>query len=269
MTAPATVFAVGVRALQLSRGADRPLRTVVWYPVNEPAGRMADAGAPVAPGRYPVVLFSHGLDENPESYADTTTRLAAAGFVVAAPAYPHTNAQSSPLEESDELNQPADASAVLDAVLALDRGTDALAGHLLATRVASVGHSLGGFTTTALFGVARDPRVIAGVVLSGGTTGNFQGTPAPLLFVHGDDDDVVKYGTGHAAFDRDPWPKAFLTVLDGKHYDYLTPRTPAFSPVLATVTDFLRWTLYGDGAAHEALATDADMPGMTRWESTL
>jgi fermentation-respiration switch protein FrsA (DUF1100 family) len=268
-TAPTSAFAVGVRTLHLSRGADRPLRTLVWYPASGPVGRAPVSGAKVAPGRYPVVLFSHGLRADPETYAAGTARLAAAGFVVVAPAYPHTNGESRPMNPVDVVNQPADASAVLDAVLALDSGGDPFAGHLWSARVAAMGHSAGGYTTAALFGIARDPRLLAGVVLSGGTIGSFRGTPAPLLFVHGEADDVVDYRTGRAAYDQDAWPKAFLTAIGGGHADYLTPDHPAFAPVLATVTDFLRWTLYGDAAAHARLAADAGKPGVTRWESTL
>jgi hypothetical protein len=39
--------------------------------------------------------------------------------------------------------------------------------------------------------------------------------------------------------------------------------------MIATTTDFLRWALYGDGAAKDRLSRDATAPGITRWESTL
>ncbi len=268
--APASAYAVGMRTLPLSRGADRPLRTVVWYPATGPAGSAVTTGAVVAGGRFPVLLFSHGLGADPESYAAGTTRLAAAGFVVVAPAYPNTNGSSDPMNPIDVVNQPADASAVLDAVLALDsRAGDPLAGHLRTTMVAAIGHSGGGYTTTGLFGVDRDPRLVAGVVLSGGVIGGFRGTPAPLLFVHGDHDAVVPYSAGRSAFTAVPWPRAMLTEIGGGHADYLDPDDRGFAPMLATVTDFLRWTLYGDAAAHARLAADGSKPGVTRLESTL
>jgi fermentation-respiration switch protein FrsA (DUF1100 family) len=262
--APARAFPVGVRGLALSRGADRPLRTVVWYPAVR-----AGTGAAVAAGRFPVLLFSHGLGADPEDYAPGTSRLAAAGFVVVAPAYPYTDARAQPVNPVDVVNQPADASAVLDAVLALDSGADALAGHLATGAVAALGHSAGGYTTAALFGIDRDPRLVAGVILSGGAIGGFRGAPAPLLFVHGDRDTVVDYATGRSAYQQVAWPKAFLTLPGAGHADYLRPGSPAFAPVLATVTDFLRWRLYGDAAARARLPGDATVRGVSRWEAAL
>jgi fermentation-respiration switch protein FrsA (DUF1100 family) len=269
-SAPHAASAVGVRTLSLQRGSDRPLRTVLWYPASGPAGHAPVTGAPVAAGRFPVLLFSHGLGGTPEEYAAGTTRLAAAGFVVIAPAYPHTSASARPVDPVDVIHQPADASAVLDAVLARDSTpADPLAGHLLTARVAALGHSAGGYTTAGLFGVARDRRLLAGVILSGGAVGGFRGAAAPLLFVHGDHDPVVDYRAGRAAYDADPWPRAFLTEVGGGHVDYLSPSDPGFGPTLATVTDFLRWTLYGDPAAKSRLPADAARAGVTRWESTL
>ncbi len=269
-SAPKDAFAVGVRTVQLSRGSDRPLRTVIWYPAAGPAGRTPVSGAAVAAGRFPVLLFSHGLGGSPESYVAGTSRLAAAGFVVVAPAYPHTNSAAKPVDPVDVIHQPADASAVLDAVLARDTTAgDPLAGHLRTDRVAALGHSAGGYTTAGLFGVARDNRLLAGVILSGGSIGGFRGASAPLLFVHGDQDPVVRYQAGRSAYDAAPWPRAFLTEIGGGHVDYLSPADPGFAPMLATVTDFLRWTLYGDLTAKQRLSVDATRPGVTRWESTL
>src|SRR5690349_9404153 len=88
--APATRFAVGARTLALSRGPDRPLPTTLWYPAGGAFGGPARPGAPPASGRFPLVILSHGLGGSPEFYAPIGTRWAAAGFVVAAPAYPHT-----------------------------------------------------------------------------------------------------------------------------------------------------------------------------------
>lgn len=73
-TAPAGRFSVGVKKLALRRGTDRPLPTTIWQPKQN--------------GRYPLILFSHGLTASPAGYAELLTAWARAGFVVAAPAYP-------------------------------------------------------------------------------------------------------------------------------------------------------------------------------------
>jgi hypothetical protein len=90
-----------------------------------------------------------------------------------------------------------------------------------------------------------------------------------VLFVHGDADPVVGYSAGRSAFDRVPWPKAFLTEVGGGHVDYLSPDSRAFAPTITTITDFLRGALYHDPAASARLARDATAGGVTKWDSRL
>nr|WP_258545201.1 hypothetical protein [Micromonospora provocatoris] len=128
--APTESFAVGVRQVKLNRDGDRPLPVTLWYPAAGAAGGAAERSAAAADGRFPVVLFSHGLSARPEDYQALLTRWAAAGFVVAAPRFPHTSrgTDGNPL---DVLNQPADVSYVLTRVLALgEKAGDPLRGRL-------------------------------------------------------------------------------------------------------------------------------------------
>jgi fermentation-respiration switch protein FrsA (DUF1100 family) len=235
---------VKVLTLRLNRGGDRPLRVPVWYP---------DA----ARGRFPLVLFSHGLGGEPEDYRELLVRWAAAGFVVAAPAYPRTSGQASRADVLDVLNQPSDASYVITAVLALDGGRGPLRGRVDPARVGAAGHSAGGVTTIGLFTGGRDERLAAGVVLAGNALGvgtAFAGEAAPMLFVHGGRDGVVPYSSGRTAYDAVPWPKAFLTLPDGDHGGgLLGGGDRGFQAVVRTTLDFLRWSLYGDAAARRRL----------------
>jgi fermentation-respiration switch protein FrsA (DUF1100 family) len=238
-TAPARSFSVAVRSLALERDG-RALRTTVYYPTGS--------------GRFPVVLFSHGLGGAPDDYAPLLRRWAAAGLVVAAPAYPHTSAGAPDYDVLDVVNQPADASYVIGKVLDLDkRRGDGLSGRLATDRVAAAGHSAGGITTVGLFTLARDPRLDAGVVLSGSALGagtGFRGSPAPMLFVHGERDETVSYASGKAAYDAVPWPKAMLSFPEGDHGERLLRDGGSSFEVLAdTTTEFLRYALYGDAAA--------------------
>lgn len=269
-SAPKAALAVGVRTLRLNRGADRALTTTVWYPATGRAGGSARRDAPVAAGRFPIVLFSHGLRGLPANYQQVTTRLAAAGFVVAAPAYPYTNRNASPFRAGDVISQPADGSAVLTALLRLDATAgDRFAGHLDGGRIAAAGHSAGGFTSAGMLAGERDSRVTAAVVIAGGSLGGFRGARTPVLFVHGDRDAVVKYETGRKAYDATSWPRAFLTLLGGGHSEFLAPGARGFDPMMKTMTDFLRWTLYGDAAAKGRLAADGTRSGVTRFEAKL
>ena len=54
----------------------RDIPTSVWYPTDR------------SHGPYPLVVFAHGYDADPNSYAALLHAIASAGYVVAAPTYP-------------------------------------------------------------------------------------------------------------------------------------------------------------------------------------
>ncbi|MEU4770606.1 chlorophyllase [Micromonospora sp. NPDC023644] len=259
-TAPDRAFAVGVRQLKLNRDGGRPLPVTVWYPAAGRPGGQPERSADAATGKFPVVMFSHGLNGRPADYGTLLTRWAAAGFVVAAPTFPHT-ARGGDGNVLDVLNQPADVSYVLTEVLALDaRAGDPLRGRLATDRVAAAGHSAGGVTTIGLFTAGRDERLDAGVVFAGTALGvgtAFAGAAAPQLFVHGEADEVVEYAAGKAAYDKVPWPKAMLSLPKGDHGRALLSDGAALRVVSDTTVEFLRWSLYGDQAAKGRILTDA------------
>ncbi|WP_428963730.1 alpha/beta hydrolase family protein [Micromonospora fluostatini] len=260
--APGGAYAVGVRTLTLDPTSERPLPLTVWYPAD---------GAEVADGRFPVVVYSHGLHSLPELHAALTTRWAAAGFVVAAPTYPHTNRHAARFTRADVRHQPADGWRVIRHLVRLDaRRGDPLAGHLDTRRIAAAGHSAGGFTTAGMFAAGHHARLRAGIVIAGGAlAGSFAGPDRPVLFVHGTADPIVPVTAGRAAYQRVRGPSAFLGLLGQGHGEYLNPGRPGFVQVLATTTDFLRWTLYGDAAAGRRLSAGARLPGVTTFENRL
>ncbi|HWH00073.1 MAG TPA: chlorophyllase [Pilimelia sp.] len=271
--APARPYAVGLRTLRWSRGADRPLPTTVFYPATGAAGGAPRTGAPAASGRFPVLVFSHGLGAAPADYQPLLARWAAAGFVVAAPAYPRTSRGTGRIDVADVLNQPADASYVLTRLLALHTEPgDPLRGRMDITRVGAAGHSAGGVTTIGLFTVARDQRLTGGVVLAGSALGvgtAFSGHEVPLLYVHGARDNVVSYAAGKAAYDATPWPKALLTLPDMGHGEALRGGGPAFTVVADTTAEFLRWALYGDARARDRLPQTAGRGGLATLDDRL
>nr|WP_250002007.1 chlorophyllase [Actinoplanes sp. M2I2] len=237
--APTRSFAVETRTLKLQRGS-RPLPTTVWSPQGN--------------GPFPLILFSHGLGGKPSDYRELLTTWARAGFVVAAPAYPHTSAAAAELNVLDVLNQPADASYVITETLS------ELSDTIDQNRVAAAGHSAGGVTTLGLFSGNRDQRLRAGVVLAGRQVlpQPFTGPEAPLFFVHGRQDATVAYADGRAAYDAVTWPKAFLTVTQGGH----VAAGRSLDVIATTSTDFWRWSLYGDDRARTRLQKDATRGGL-------
>ncbi|MEH1012874.1 alpha/beta hydrolase [Micromonospora sp. CPCC 206060] len=250
---------VGVRILDVPVDRRR-LAVTVWYPA-----RHDGPGAPVAPGHFPVVLFSHGLHSLPAYHAALTARWAAAGFVVAAPTYPRTSLTATDFTRADVRHQPGYGWQVLRYLRRLGPA-DPLAGHLDLRRVAAAGHSAGGFTTSGMFTVGHPAWLRAGIVIAGGgLPGSYAGPAAHLLFVHGDADAVVPVGVGRAAFERARWPRGFLTFTGQGHGEYLTPGRPGFDQVVAVTTDFLRWRLRDDRAARDRIPGSAYRPGISEF----
>jgi fermentation-respiration switch protein FrsA (DUF1100 family) len=244
--APSRTFEVATRTDTWTRDGTRVLKTTTWYP------RTA--------GKYPLVVFSHGLQGLPADFAPLLRQWAAAGFVIVAPAYPKTSRGAAEFDILDVLNQPGDASFVI---------TQTLAGSLKAivdpTRIGAAGHSGGAITTIGLFTIGRDERLRAGIVFAGAAIGvgtNFVGSPSPLFFVHGDADEVVTFASGKAVFDALRWPKALLTLPgEGHSAPFQRETNASYKTVAASTVDFMRYTLYGDPAAKARLAADAKPGG--------
>lgn len=241
----ATALETRTRTFEFHRG-DRDLETTVV--------------APEAQGRYPIILFGHGLAGLPPFYDKLLMHWAAAGFVVAAPAFPGTKLGAEKFEVVDVPNQSADLIAVLDGLLDLDE-SDPLRQRLDPEHVAATGHSAGAITALGVFTddgpEGRDERIDAGIIMAGNSLGvgeHFSGDPVPLLFVHAEDDPTVPTWMGRSAYRAVPWPKAFLTLPGKEHiWAYLNPNDPNFATVRDTTTDFLRWTLKQDRAARDRL----------------
>jgi dienelactone hydrolase len=244
------------------------LPTTVWYPATGRPGRGVAERASAAPGPFPLVLFSHGLTTEPGDYREILVRWVEAGFVVAAPAYPHTSRGARDFDPVDLLNQPADASQVISDLLKRNaRAGDPLRGRIDPARIAAAGHSGGGVTTVGLFAGNRDDRLDAGIVLAGRQlfAVPFTGPPAPVLFVHGRRDTTVQYAAGLAAFRSVPWPRALLTITAGGHVT--TDRDSEVT--VRTTTEFLRWSLYGDPAAKARIPKEARRGGVASFTDEL
>lgn len=242
--APSRVFPIKSERLSLARGADRPLPTTIWRPTTA--------------GTYPLILFSHGLEATPANYRELLTTWAKAGFIVAAPTYPHTAAGVADFNPVDLVYQPLDAEYVITQV-AKRLGP--------VGPIAAAGHSGGGVTTLGMLSGNRDDRLKAAVVMAGRQiiATPLTGPSTPLLFVHGKRDEVIDYADDHAVYAATTWPKAFLTVTDGGH----VPTGAELAVVATTSTDFLRWSLYGDPAAKRRLPRDATRGNLATLENRL
>ncbi len=277
-SAPDSV-AVGIRTQRIVSDATplvggdadggRELLTTIFYPANgSPAEEpVPDAAPDRADGPYPLIVFSHGLGGSPEYAAAMLTSWAAAGYVVAAPAFPGTTTNAAGgVDPGDYANQPGDVTAVISAVLDGSEASDgALSGLVDPGSVGVAGHSLGGITTLGVSSnsCCQDDRIGAAVVMAGdpltfpGGTFEYDKAP-PLLLVHGTDDDLVTYEASVDVFNEASPPKGLLTIDGGDHGSPLDPSGPGFEVIVTTTTDFFDGYLKGDDAAIEALQSDGD-----------
>ena len=182
------------------RGRDLP--TAVYVPATGPAA--------------PLIVFGHGLWGHPRLFTRLFGRWAAAGFVVAAPTFPHTNGDKSPpyLVE-DVVNQPADVSFVIDELLGRELGDP--------DRIGVGGHSLGAETALAagLVPGHADPRIRAVVAVAGALAHpSFMTRPLralPLLLVQGGEDKDYRRREMQAVFEAAQEPKVLATIAGAGH----------------------------------------------------
>jgi predicted dienelactone hydrolase len=177
-----------VRLVDPSRligGKPRTLVTVVRYPaVGAPSARDLPKAAPErAAGPFPLVVFAHGYRLAPYTYTLLLRAWTHAGYVVAAPAFPLTNADAPGVDRSDLINQPQDLRFVISRLLA-QRGAP-LGGVIDVTRIALGGHSDGVDTALAIaYDKLRDPRVRAALGFSGAEISAFTGFSGSLAACH-------------------------------------------------------------------------------------
>lgn len=165
--------AVGVRQIAApSKERGINLDVTVWYPAS-PGGTPVTLGesvfftgtaamldAPVADGRFPLVLLSHGagLAGNAQALSWIATPLARQGFVVAAPAHPGNSGPGRSAAETMKLwLRPADLTATLDAL----EHAPLLGDHVQRDRAGVLGLSMGGGTALAIAGARIDPERLA------------------------------------------------------------------------------------------------------------
>ncbi|MDL2402712.1 alpha/beta hydrolase family protein [Rhizobium mayense] len=164
---------VGVRQIAApskERGSD--LAVTVWYPADS-GGKPVSLGeslffvgtpamfdAPIAHGKFPLVLLSHGagLAGNAQALSWIAMPLAKQGFVVAAPTHPgNAGANRSAAETMKLWLRPADITETLNAM----SKSAFFKEHLELSEVGVLGLSMGGSTALAIAGARIDPKRLA------------------------------------------------------------------------------------------------------------
>ncbi len=246
----------------------RKLPTVVFYPAaGDPAastgGGQAKSvdGAPARDGRYPLIVFSHGVTGRGIFYRGELQSWASAGYVVIAPDYPLSNYDSPGGPTTNDVgNQPADASFLIDTFLdeAGDTPAAKVAKQIDPAHIGAAGHSLGAITSLGLgyLPCCTDDRIAAVASWAGAFLPLQDGkakpdpsvTDRPLLLVHGDQDPTVPYRASVSSFAKVASPRWFVTLPGQGHVDpYLSPGTSAAAALVTQVTlDFFDAQLKGD-----------------------
>jgi predicted dienelactone hydrolase len=231
---PRSFYTVGHKMFQLdvigNHGEHRPIPVHVWYPSHQHEGQSsvytsALYGVPLIPGTYdalswtveaesskedlqiappkaggtdhgfPVIVFSHGSVDLPIDYYITLERIAAQGFIIAAPAhvnntsddvridYLNAAAHRTVLSCFDGLPSPCSRASVLDSMVDRLRDIGAVLDALPAwfgervdmNRIGMLGHSRGSVSAfvaaggSATWGISPEPRIKAIMALSTGT----------------------------------------------------------------------------------------------------
>jgi predicted dienelactone hydrolase len=198
-------------------------------------GRLA---APIARGRHPLLLFSHGLGTLPEFHTALMGDLASRGYVVAAIAHTYDaaavelpngrvilgTAPAQPNERQRRLllgTRAGDLRFVLDELLKRSRrGTGLLAGKLAPDKVGALGHSLGGATAAAAMLI--DPRIRAGADLDGTIFGDVagRGLRTPFMLMIADRFEGRLTPDQAAFFNRLRSTRYALAVRGAGHYSF-------------------------------------------------
>ncbi len=268
-------FTDSSRRITLShrRHIPRQLQTVIRYPaLGDPSGLdVRDAPPASLNGPFPLIVFAHGFDVTPDTYSRLMRAWAQAGYVVAAPTFPLTNANApGGAKESDLVNQPQDMSFVISRMLARNvAGYGVLSGLINPNQIAVAGHSDGGSTALAVAYNRHyvDHRIHAAVILSGaeipGVTGySFPAPSPPLLAAQGTADTSNIPASTRTYFRLAPPPKFLLSLLGAGHGAPYISQQPQLSIVEHVTIAFLDTYLKGMSEAPSQMWSAADVPGV-------
>jgi predicted dienelactone hydrolase len=284
VTPPAGPFAVGKIVVTFTdnsrritlrhrRPMPRQLQTVIRYPALGDPSQVDVRDAPPASGGgpFPLIVFAHGFDVTPDAYSRLMRAWAQAGYVVAAPTFPLTNAYApGGAKEWDLVNQPKDMSFIISRLLSRNAlGYGVLSGLINPNQIAVAGHSDGGSTALAVAYNRHyvDHRIRAAMILSGaeiaGVFGySFPAPSPPLLAVQGTADTSNSPSSTRTYFRLAPPPKFLLYLLRAGHGPPYISQQPQLSIVEQVTIAFLDVYLKGLSEASPRMWSAGNVSGV-------
>lgn len=243
---------VGYQSLNIedeTQGAFIP--AIVLYPTATPESPVifgpytldVSMDAPIAAGRYPLAIISHGNGGTHIIYRSIGLHLARHGYIVAMIEHPANNRVDNSLEGTYEnlVNRPRHVRLTIDALTA----HPAFAHAVLSDKVAVIGHSLGGYTALALAGgkprykdgrdveVIADSRIQALVLLTPATPwyqheGGLSEVRLPILMLTAEHDPYTPEWHAEVVLNGVPDPALvhYRMVENAGHFSFLSPYPP-------------------------------------------
>ncbi len=283
-TTPASIFSPA-----------RTLVTEIRYPTPLSSGEPGEAaGAAPEPrvGGYPLIVFAHGYDVTPDTYAKLLDAWTRAGFVVAAPFFPDEqpsaiSAQHGVNTEGDLANEPEDLAFVTRQIQAASTTASpacpVLNGLVRDDQVALAGHSDGGNAVAMLaFSQGRSPQgttfaheragidyravmIFSGDEASGQAYATQPSRPN-LLIVQSltDQCNPIRYGV--QLYDAIHQPNKWFLELQAAHHmpPFDGVDVSAFKAVAASTTRFLQISLDGETFPTRLLTFANQQPSVAR-----
>lgn len=208
------------RAERIPTSAPTPIVSVSPVTLSSP-GRAVDlqlrVSAPTVGSDLPVIVLSHGFGRSNfissmRGYGPLVDFYAAHGFVVIQPT--HLSSKSLGLDPTGPegalfwRSRAEDMISVLERIHEIETAVPSLAGRLDRSRIAAVGHSMGGHTVAMLAGMSVADPVSGEVVTL--TDERFRA--------------FVMFGTPGAGVDIAPWGKEHYPVLGGSDFSQMQAR---------------------------------------------
>lgn len=231
---------------------------MVLYPTEVGSGGIAygqitleiTGNAPIADGRFPIVVISHGRGGSHLIYRTFAAHLAKHGYIVASLEHPGDNHRENHFwgTRDNLVNRPRHVRMTIDALCA----DTVFAKSVLPDRAAVIGHSMGGYTALAVAGghpaapsgepilLLPDPRVRALALLAPATSwyqqaDSLRHVRLPILMLTAEHDSHTPAWQAQLLLDRVPDPRqvTFRTVAGAGHFSFISP-----FPAAMTHADF-------------------------------